>query len=240
MPASEKQIAANRANAKKCTGPRTPEGKERSKMNALSHGLTAQTGVLPGEDEQELMDLAESLTRQLKPEGIVQRLIAERIVSLAWKLRRVARAEEVVAEEMEKAALKRWKKGNDLAEESPIFRKFVGEEPDDRDGSQLLAAALEHQQDGRLVRITEYELKIDGALRGAIRELRQLKKDLRAADALEVDPESAEPIENLVGKTKPIAAQDDSPQETAATQLTAESSSPAPQTSSSPPPAPRP
>jgi hypothetical protein len=38
--ASEKQIAANRANAKKSTGPRTAAGKLKSSRNAFRHGLS--------------------------------------------------------------------------------------------------------------------------------------------------------------------------------------------------------
>lgn len=45
-----KQIAANRRNAKKSTGPRTPAGKSNVRLNALKHGLTAQSVVLPFED----------------------------------------------------------------------------------------------------------------------------------------------------------------------------------------------
>ena len=104
MPASDKRVAANRANAARSTGPRTPEGKEKSKFNAVRHGLTAQASVLPGEDPDQLEALSKDLMRQLEPRGMVQRLMAERIVSLAWKLRRVARAEEAVAREMEEEA----------------------------------------------------------------------------------------------------------------------------------------
>ena len=61
--ASIKQIEANRSNALNGTGPRTAEGKARSSRNALTHGLTAQEIVIPGEDvaayrsfEQQLID----------------------------------------------------------------------------------------------------------------------------------------------------------------------------------------
>ena len=47
---TEKQLRANRKNAKKSTGPNTPEGKARSSKNALKHGLLARDAVLPGED----------------------------------------------------------------------------------------------------------------------------------------------------------------------------------------------
>ena len=42
--------AINRANSQHSTGPRTETGKQRSSLNALRHGLTAQTAVLPNED----------------------------------------------------------------------------------------------------------------------------------------------------------------------------------------------
>jgi hypothetical protein len=44
--ASPAQIAANRRNAHKSTGPRTEEGKNRSRCNAFRHGLTAQVTLM--------------------------------------------------------------------------------------------------------------------------------------------------------------------------------------------------
>ena len=44
---TQAQIRANRENAKKSTGPRTPEGKANSSKNALKHGLLAEDAVIP-------------------------------------------------------------------------------------------------------------------------------------------------------------------------------------------------
>lgn len=115
MPASEKKIAANRANAARSTGPRTPEGKAKSSMNAVKHGLTARSAVLPGEDRGEREAMARALLRDLAPQGLSQRILAARIVALAWKLRRVAPA-EAAAWEVPASNWRRW------ADDSPMMR----------------------------------------------------------------------------------------------------------------------
>ena len=55
--ATDKQIAANRLNAQKSTGPKTPEGRAAVRLNAIKHGLTAQSLVLPGENPEDFDEL---------------------------------------------------------------------------------------------------------------------------------------------------------------------------------------
>ena len=70
---SEKQIKANRNNAQKSTGPKTAEGKEIVRYNALGHGLRAETVLLlPGEDSEELSNLSEQLRTELEPVGALE------------------------------------------------------------------------------------------------------------------------------------------------------------------------
>jgi hypothetical protein len=52
IPRRPDRAAINRANAQHSTGPRTSEGKRRSSMNAMRHGLTSQVIVMPDEDMQ--------------------------------------------------------------------------------------------------------------------------------------------------------------------------------------------
>jgi hypothetical protein len=87
--ASPAQIKANKANAQRSRGPRTPEGKTRSARNATSHGLSAaDVIVFPGE-EQAFTDLRDSLAKDLRPAGVHQREIFDQLVYHAWNRRRV-------------------------------------------------------------------------------------------------------------------------------------------------------
>jgi len=89
--ASVAQIQANRLNAQKSTGPRTAAGKERASRNALKHGLLAREAIIQGEDPEEFEFHREGMLMELAPAGAVETLLAERVVSLSWRLRRAER-----------------------------------------------------------------------------------------------------------------------------------------------------
>src|SRR5262245_58505236 len=78
----------HRANAKRSTGPRTPGGKERSRLNALKHGLTATTVVLPHEDAEEYQRRVQAWTAELNPHGDLGRYLAGRAARISWQLDR--------------------------------------------------------------------------------------------------------------------------------------------------------
>src|SRR5919106_1790248 len=90
---SEKKAESNRQNALKSTGPKTPEGKDAVRLNALKHGLRSEEILLPGEDEEALRELSEHLKAELQPIGELENLLVDRIISAYWRLRRVVRVE---------------------------------------------------------------------------------------------------------------------------------------------------
>lgn len=94
---SERKIQANRFNALRSTGPRTPAGKARARWNALRHGLLAQEVVIPAgraqEDEGAFRDLFTRLCDELQPQGVLESMCVERIAIRYWRLRRALRYE---------------------------------------------------------------------------------------------------------------------------------------------------
>ena len=91
--ATNKQINANRENAKKSTGPRTPEGKERSPKNALRHGLLAQDSVIPGEDPADFDRHLTLFEDTYVPKNYIEREIVRQIADAAWRMQRLSRIE---------------------------------------------------------------------------------------------------------------------------------------------------
>ena len=82
------QNEANRRNSQLSTGPRTPEGKDRSSRNALKHGLTARQIVLPSESAADFELLRDAIHAHLAPDGPIENLLVDQIVAAAWRLRR--------------------------------------------------------------------------------------------------------------------------------------------------------
>jgi hypothetical protein len=98
--ATKKQIEANRRNAKKSTGPKTPEGKAKSAQNALKHGLLASCPVLPEEDSMAYELLRANLHKELCPEGQLETLLVNRIAAAQWRLARVPGLEAALFERL--------------------------------------------------------------------------------------------------------------------------------------------
>ena len=97
---SEKQIAANRVNARQSTGPNTSAGKARSRMNAWKHGLTAEKVVIPGEDVQELKAIGRELWEEHQPLPGMESLLVERLAHYAWRMRRAIVFEAALLEDV--------------------------------------------------------------------------------------------------------------------------------------------
>ena len=94
---SPAQVAANRRNAQKSTGPKSADGKAVSKMNALKHGLLAQTVVVRGhrikESTKEFEKLCREFYADLNPVGPAEEMLVDQIVTATWRLRRARTAE---------------------------------------------------------------------------------------------------------------------------------------------------
>jgi len=85
---TQPQILANRLNAQKSTGPNTPQGKSVVSQNALKHGLSARHDVITTESQADFDLHRDSLLAELHPVGPMESILADRIVSLSWRLKR--------------------------------------------------------------------------------------------------------------------------------------------------------
>jgi len=91
--ATEKQFEANRQNAQKSTGPRTPEGRAAVRLNGVTHGLTAETIVLKGESEADFINLLGSLETEHDPVTPTEEALVVQLAMATWRLRRLYRQE---------------------------------------------------------------------------------------------------------------------------------------------------
>ena len=94
---SLKKIEANRRNALRSTGPKTPQGKRAVRWNALKHGPLAKEVVIQAgdgkESRSEFRNLMAQLWEDIHPEGVLEEMLVEKIAVCYWRLRRVLRSE---------------------------------------------------------------------------------------------------------------------------------------------------
>src|SRR6516225_6597992 len=90
---SFRQMDANRRNARKSTGPITEEGKQRSRCNAVRHGLTAETVIGALEDAEDYKAFEATIIADYDAQSAAERELVLRLASLLWRLRRATTME---------------------------------------------------------------------------------------------------------------------------------------------------
>jgi hypothetical protein len=169
--ASDAQINANRSNAQRSTGPRTKVGKAVVAQNAIKHGLFAHQDVIAEEDPQQYEEHRRRFLAELSPAGEKQALLAGRIVSLAWRLKRAERLQNelfdyLLAREVERSMdaflddmnAKDLKRMHESVETDPAYA--VGR-----------MIARDYRGAKTLDRMTLHERRLEGSLYRTMREL---------------------------------------------------------------------
>src|SRR6478736_9223906 len=88
MTLTEKRIAANRANAAKSSGPKTPEGKARSSRNATTHGLLASIVTLRNENPEAFNAFLQVYINRIRPTDEIEFSILYQMAAATWRIRR--------------------------------------------------------------------------------------------------------------------------------------------------------
>ncbi len=155
---------ANRRNALRSTGPKTQRGKAASRLNALRHGLTAETVVLPNEDADAYVELRRRLHEELDAKSTLEAAIVDRIAALFWRLRRLGRVELDLFE---------WER-----EMAGVYCSLMGKPEDPEQGLGLAFIHSAGHSDA-FSRLSRYEIGLDRALHRAVHELERLQATRR-------------------------------------------------------------
>lgn len=160
--ASSRQVAANRANARKSTGPKTPAGKAVAAGNATRHAIL-QGGLVATRDEDAgaLEALRDSFAAELAPQGPLEAALVERIVGAVWRLRRVQGAEVGMYDV-------------DSGFDFDAFATTAG---------QRAGATFTGRRDTFAV-LSRYEAALERSLYGALHELQRLQASRATGDVL--------------------------------------------------------
>lgn len=96
---SQKQIEANQKNAKRSTGPKSDDGKAVVARNATKHGILSQYIAVDDAEFNAYSEYYEVMWLELGPQGNLQGFLADRVISSAWRLRRIVHIETLMLRE---------------------------------------------------------------------------------------------------------------------------------------------
>jgi len=171
---TEKQIQANRENAKKSTGPKTPEGKANSRCNALKHGLRGEKLLMPEDMPEDYQDLKDGIDEEYQPQTASEEFQAGRIAMLTWRLDRASRI-DVGMLQLSRLEMPRHPNHDQAMAE-------IGKGPWLLNGADVELSMAFANRMRSLGNVSRYERHIDLSLSRARREMERLQKDRRARE----------------------------------------------------------
>jgi hypothetical protein len=159
---SASQLQANRANAQKSTGPRTEEGKRRSRLNGLRHGLTGQVSIMTDENRAAHDAFCNPIIARLAADGPLEMQLAHLIAQDHWRLNRIQSIEDGLFV---------------LGQSRPINQVDSGAPQAD----VALAEAMTFMRQAKeILLLTLYETRINRNIRKNMEQLRELQSERRA------------------------------------------------------------
>jgi hypothetical protein len=158
--ATQKQIEANRRNAQKSTGPKTEQGKTKSKFNALKHGMTAEVAVLPHEDKTSYEELRQATIESYQPANGAELMLVDLIAINYWRLLRARRVETATLD----LHVRGYKRRHGVSPSASL---------DDDSG---IATAFADPENG-LGNINRYQTTVERAYLRAVETLRKTQND---------------------------------------------------------------
>ena len=176
---SEKQLEANRRNAKHSTGPRTEEGKRASALNARRHNLTGQVTAMTDADRIMHDAFSASIIESLAPEGAMETQLAQRIATDSWRLNRISAVEDNLF------ALGHSAKSDETETEDPgIHTALTAAKVFKEESKQLQLLTLYEQRINRNIQKNLATLQALQAARNAKREaeMKEAKKLLQLSE----------------------------------------------------------
>ena len=169
---TQAQTLANRRNAQNSTGPRTNEGKAAASQNAIKHGLTAARVVITSESQADFRLYRDQILDELAPVSPMESMLAERIVTLSWRLKRTGRIQNQTID-----ALNAPKTFDPLAKLTQSLLP-KGSQPDPSESAPELALgrlAIKDFANARVLdRLLMYERRIEHSLYKTILEFQRL------------------------------------------------------------------
>jgi hypothetical protein len=184
--ATPAQIAANRRNAQRSTGPRTQAGKDKAKLNSIKHGLAASTSVfLPHEDALRYHEMRGALLDTWHPQNAQELLLVDQICQSWWATERSSRFQNAFFANQ----LRTMKK-----------RNHVSENPDPNDDEGIAVSMSDPANETGYRTLYRYDDRAWSKYYRAIDRLRKVQADRRKLEKSSPEPQpeaEEEPTEEL-------------------------------------------